>query len=287
MQRQRGLVADGLLERVAAHVALLVLVGAEGPEGVPVGPVDGRAGEAEQERVRQRLAHLAAEVAFLRAVRLVHHHDDVRPLVQLAARLAELVDGGDEHLAHVLPEQRLQLLPRGHADHVRHVGGVERGGDLRVEVDAVHHDDHRGVAQLRVHPQLLRGEDHQQRLAAALEMPDQPLLRVALHHALDDLVRGEILLVAADDLDAPVLLVRGEQREVLQDVEHHLGPEHALHRPAHVGQRAFLLVLPRRATAPTCRWACGWSHSGTASPRWRRRRRSARTWPAPASRKSR
>ena len=102
MQRQRGLVADGFLERVAAHVALLVLVRAEGPEGVPVGAVDGRAGEAEQERIRQRLAHLAAEVAFLRAMRLVHHHDDVRALVQLAAGLAELVDGGDEHLAHIL-----------------------------------------------------------------------------------------------------------------------------------------------------------------------------------------
>ena len=232
VQRQRGLVADGLLERVAAHVALLVLVGAEGPEGVAVGAVDGRAGEAEEEGIGQRLAHLAAQVAFLRAVRLVHHHDDVRALVQPAARLAELVDGGDEHLAHVLPEQRLQLLPRGHADHVRHVGGVEGGGDLRVEVDAVHHDHHRGVAQLRVQPQLLRGEDHQQRLAAALEMPDEALLRVALHHAVHDLVGGHVLLVAADDLDAPVLLVGGEEGEVLQDVQHHLGPEHALHRGA-------------------------------------------------------
>ena len=141
MQRQRGLVPDGLLERVAAHVAFLVLVGAEGPEGVLVGPVDGRAGEAEEEGVGQRLAHLAAQVAFLGAVRLVHHHDDVRALVQPAVRLGELVDGGDEHLAHVLPQQGLQLLPRGHADHVRHVGGVEGGGDLGVEVDAVHHDD--------------------------------------------------------------------------------------------------------------------------------------------------
>ena len=41
-------------------------------------PVDGRAGQAEEKGVRQRLAHLAAEIAFLRAVRLVHHHDDVR-----------------------------------------------------------------------------------------------------------------------------------------------------------------------------------------------------------------
>ena len=180
MQRQRGLVPDRLLERVAAHVALLVLVGTESPERVPVGPVDRRAGQAEEEGIGQGLAHLAAEVAFLGAVGFVHHHNDVRAVVQFAAGLAELVDRGDEHLADILAQQGLQLLPRGHAHHVRHVGGVEGGGDLSVEVDAVHHDYHGGVAQLRVHPQLLRGEDHEERLAAALEMPDEALLRVAL-----------------------------------------------------------------------------------------------------------
>jgi hypothetical protein len=50
-------------------------------------------------------------------------------------------------------------------------------------------------------------------------MPDEALLRVALHHTLHDLVGGEILLVAADDLDEPVLLICGEEREVLQDVQ--------------------------------------------------------------------
>jgi hypothetical protein len=35
-------------------------------------------------------------------------------------------------------------------------------------------------------------------------MPNQPLLWVALHHALDDLVGGEVLLVATEDLDAAV-----------------------------------------------------------------------------------
>ena len=117
-----------------------------------------------------------------------------------------------------------------------------------------------------MHPQLLRGEDHQQRFAAALEMPDQALLWITLHHAVDDLVGGEILLVTADDLDAAVLLVRGEQREVLQDVEHDLGPEHALDCRLHVVQLTFRLVLLRRATAPTCQLACGWSRSGTALP---------------------
>ena len=79
VQRQRGAVADRVLEPVAAHVAVLVLVRAERVERVPVAPVDGRAGQAEQEGVRQGLAHLPAEVALLGAVRLVHHRDDVGP----------------------------------------------------------------------------------------------------------------------------------------------------------------------------------------------------------------
>ena len=230
MQRQRGLVADGILERVAAQVALVVLVGTEGPEGVAVGAVDGRAGEAEQEGIGQGLTHLATQVAFLGAVGFVHHDDDVRAFVEPAAGLAKLVDGGDQHLAHVLPEQLLQLLAGGHADHVGHVGSVEGGADLGVEVDAVHHDDHRGVAELRVQPQLLRREDHQQRFAAALEMPDQTLLRITLDHAGDDLVGSLVLLVAADDLDAPMLLVGSEEGEVLQNVQHHRWPQHALDR---------------------------------------------------------
>ena len=35
------------------------------------------------------------------AMRIVHHDDDVRPLVEHAAHLAKLVDGGDDHLAYV------------------------------------------------------------------------------------------------------------------------------------------------------------------------------------------
>ena len=45
-------------------------------------------------------------------------------------------------------------------------------------------------------------------------MPDEALLRVSLHHAGHDLVGGLVLLVAADDLDAPVLLVGGKDGEV-------------------------------------------------------------------------
>ena len=87
-----------------------------------------------------------------------------------------------------------------------------------------------GFLQAGVQAQLLRGEHHQQRLARALEVPDQALLGVAGQHALDDLVGGLVLLVAADDLDAALLLVGGEQGEVGEDVEHHMRPQHALGR---------------------------------------------------------
>ncbi len=60
-----------------------------------------------------------------------------------------------------------------------HVGGVEGGADLRVEVDAVDDDDDRRVAELGLQPELLRGEHHEQRLARALEVPDEALARLA------------------------------------------------------------------------------------------------------------
>ena len=77
VQRQGRPVADRVLERVAGQVAALVLRRPEPHERVAVALVDRRAGQAEEERVRQRLAHLLPEVALLRAVRLVDHHDDV------------------------------------------------------------------------------------------------------------------------------------------------------------------------------------------------------------------
>ena len=61
-----------------------------------------------------------------------------------------------------------------------------------------------------MHAQLLRGKDHEQGLTTALKMPNQALLRIPLHYAINNLVRGEILLVPADDLDASMLLISSE-----------------------------------------------------------------------------
>ena len=219
VQRQGGAVADRLFEAVAAHVAARVFLGAEGIEGVAVTPVDGRAGQAKQEGVRQGGAHLHPQVAFLGAVGFVHQGDDVLAVVQHAVGLAKFEDGGDDDLAGVLPQQGFEFVAAFGLDQVGDVGGIEGGADLGVQVDAVHHDQHGRVVQGSLQAQLLGGEDHQQRLARALEVPDQALAGIAGQHALDDLVGAIVLLVAADDLEPAFFLVGGEQGEVGQDVQ--------------------------------------------------------------------
>src|SRR5882762_4542637 len=74
-------------------------------------------------------------------------------------------------------------------------------------------------------------------------MPDQTLLWVTFHHTVHNLVRGEILLVTADDLDPSVFLVGGKEREVLQNIQHHLWPEHTRYRRLDVVELTFLLVF--------------------------------------------
>src|SRR5262245_66336882 len=74
-------------------------------------------------------------------------------------------------------------------------------------------------------------------------MPDEALLRIALDYTGDDLVSGLVLLIAADNLDAPVLLIGSEEGEVLQDVQHHCRPQHALDRGLDVLQLTLVLII--------------------------------------------
>ena len=94
-----------------------------------------------------------------------------------------------------------------------------------------------------MHPKLLRGENHQERLTATLEMPNEALLRVTFHHSVHDLVGSEVLLIPANHLDAPVLLIRCEDGEALKNVQHYFGPEHAFHRGFNVMELSLFLVL--------------------------------------------
>ena len=105
---------------------------------------------------------------------------------------------------------------------------------LSVQVDAVHHDHHRGIAQMAMHPELLRREHHQQRLARSLKMPDQAFFGRAMDNAVHNQIGGFILLIPTDYLNTPMFFVRGKQREILQDVQHDLGPQHGADRTLHV-----------------------------------------------------
>jgi len=70
-------------------------------------------------------------------------------------------------------------------------------------------------------------------------VPDQALFGAAIDHAIDHPVGCLILLIAADDLDAPVFLVGGEQGEVLQNIQQDFRPEHAFDRSFHALQISF------------------------------------------------
>jgi hypothetical protein len=221
VQRQGGAIADRLFKAIMAHIAARIFLRPKGIERVAVAPVDRRPGQPEQESVRQRFAHLDSQVAFLGAVRFIHQHHDILAVVEHAIDLAKFKDGGDDNLARILAQQPLQFLARFGLDQIGDIGGMEGSADLGIQVDAVDHDQHGGVAQRGLHAQLLGGEHHQQRLAAALKMPDQALFGSALQHAPHDGIGGFVLLVAAHDLHPALAFVGGEQGKVGQDIQDH------------------------------------------------------------------
>ena len=157
---------------------------------------------------------------------LVDQHDDVVTVVQDTVHLAELENRRDDELPGVLREQPFEIGPAVGLLQVRRVGRVESAGYLRVEVDPVDHDDHRRVSQRWMQPQLARREQHQQRLAGTLEVPDQALLGVAGDDPLDNAVRRLDLLVTCDDLGSPLPLARGVGRVAAQQIQNCVRAEH-------------------------------------------------------------
>ncbi len=102
---------------------------------------------------------------------------------------------------------------------------MKGGADLGVQVEAVDHDQDGGVAQGGLQAHLLGGEDHQQGLARALEVPDESFAGGTGQHALHDHVAAFVLLVAADDFQAAFLFVGGEEGEVVENVEDDVGAQ--------------------------------------------------------------
>ena len=84
----------------------------------------------------------------------------------------------------------------------------ERRGDLPVQFLAVGDDNHARMAVGQLHQDVFRQHHHRETFAAALRVPDDSTLPVAvtvvLRDCRHDLLDGEILLVAADLLDVPV-----------------------------------------------------------------------------------
>ena len=155
-------------------IAFCVDRAAKGLEGAlaHLAAVDGRAGEAKEEGVGQRGAHVDAEVAFLRAVRLIHQHDDVAARQETLFDAVKLVDGGDNDAARVAGEQLRKMVAALGVD-----GGQAKRFQvlehLRFQFQPVHDNEDGRVVECGLAAQQVGGDNHGQRLARALRVPFQ------------------------------------------------------------------------------------------------------------------
>ena len=233
-QPQRGPIADRVSDGVPRlHVSLesrhARVVGGEfaakGSRRVVIVYLDGRAGEAEERRLLEHVAHGRAEIAFLGAVRFVHEHDHVAPVHPEIARLKLLHDRHDDAPVAVA-QLREQILAAGGDVAVLRVGAEELAADLILQLIAIHDDEDRRHLERWMKPHLPRGEEHGQALARALCVPDETAPPAAwfvgFQRTLHQFVGTAELLPPGDLLDA-LPLVRVEDDEVAQDVEQ-VGP---------------------------------------------------------------
>ena len=180
-------------------------------------------------------------------MRLVHQHDQAVAVVQDPFRLLELEYGGDDDLPCVLGQETDEIVHVVGADQVGQFRRPEGGGVLRVQIQPVHDHQNGGVLQSWMHPQLAGREEHEFRLPGPLEVPDQSLPRSPGYHPLDDPVRRFNLLVASDHLDAALLRVGDEGREVGEEVEHGLRTKQGSRETSNaLERRGVLLSLLRR-----------------------------------------
>ena len=103
IQRQRGMVADGIREGILAHVSAAILGRTEGGKGILVQTVDWRACQTEKESIRQCRSHLDTQITFLRPVALINHYDDIVTRAELTGNLLKAEDSRDDDLPNILP----------------------------------------------------------------------------------------------------------------------------------------------------------------------------------------
>src|SRR3989304_8666261 len=112
-----------------------------------------------------------------------------------------------------LPAQELVKLSVGAAffsdlDRIREPAIPEGLADLIIEVNAVGDDkDDRVFEFFLFSPELHRRKKHGERFARSLPVPDDAPLFLFRGHSFQDFVYGRELLIAADLLDRPGLLL--------------------------------------------------------------------------------
>ena len=238
VQRQCGAVTDGVREGILAHIAAAVFCGTKGGKGVLIDAVDGGTCQAKEERIRESGPHFNTQIAFLGAVALVHHDDDVISKAQFAGDLLETENRSYDDFSNILPQHGHQLFTGRGRLQISHIRGMELGGDLGLQIQTIVHDQDRGVHQIREHAQFDRGKLHQIGFARPLKMPDQALFRITGPDTVHDHIRALILLVPGDDLIFTILAVSGIQGEELEQVHHLVGRNHILYAGLNRRQRA-------------------------------------------------
>ena len=134
--------------------------------GVVVVVLDRRTGKAEQRGSLQRRAHVGAQLALLRAVCLVGHHDHVRSLLgNVLGHALEQMHRGQDHAPVIAAELFFQIAFAGRHVNVVRAGGVELAIHLVAQLLAVHQQDDGRLLQLGVFPQAAGGVDHREGLA--------------------------------------------------------------------------------------------------------------------------
>ena len=177
VDRHRGAVLHGALNVVDADVV------AEHGARIGVRELDRRAGEADERRVRQRVAHVARKAVdevILAAVRLVGDHHDVTALREGRVPVAlllweELVNGGEHHPSRRHAEQLAQVRAalRLHRRLAQQVLATREGAEeLIVEVVAVGKHDESRVLHRRLTDDAAGVERHRQALTRALRVPN-------------------------------------------------------------------------------------------------------------------
>ena len=174
-ERHRGAVLHRLLEVVDRDVV------AEDRARALLAGDERRAGEGEEDRPRQRAAHVERQRVVLAAVRFVGEHHDIGPVGEQLRRL-ELVDQREDgamvagqQLAQVRAALGVAAVALGRRDRAH---GLEGLGDLVVQLDAVG-DHHEGPVARHFAQHLLGKEDHGEALAAALRLPEDAAAPVA------------------------------------------------------------------------------------------------------------